>query len=172
VGLSLLIGAPEGVFSGDLRFASTVRAALELRYGTDAAGIGTGKPSSSDELGWGWWRELQALAEEVVDEARVPNLLAMPAWYGVYVPVRAEVASLAFEGHPTNLDVASLPGLAEELMHFGQIMGRPTDPVGLTELARYYDHPDRHDSDPAIQMYATCCSLRKERSLFASRCGS
>ncbi|HZW11123.1 MAG TPA: hypothetical protein VFF69_14570 [Phycisphaerales bacterium] len=46
------------------------------------------------EMAWSWWSELQRFAAGALGEARVPQLLAVDAWFGVYVDVRTEPTKL------------------------------------------------------------------------------
>jgi len=109
----------------------------------------------SRELGWSGWEGLQEAAVVALGNAALPQLLSMPAWKGVYLPVDVAPCSLSdIPGEDSPLAVGALDGLVVELENFGKIAGLPTDDVGLELLAEKYDDDDLCDDDMETQTYA------------------
>ncbi|MCK4871621.1 MAG: hypothetical protein KAS72_02740 [Phycisphaerales bacterium] len=93
MGLVLQAGHPNEIYGDE--YGPQVAGVLKDKLG-DAVPLGTPNEcfDSFDglggELAWGWWSELQQLAEETLGEDATPHLTRVDAWEGVYVDVRSE----------------------------------------------------------------------------------
>lgn len=144
MGLQFCVGSPADVFEEE--YASLVASKLQLE-------TAAGEPYYSSELGWSGWELLQERALELLDEDGIPNLLAMPAWKGCYLPNATTVSSVEVDGDDDPLAVASLTGLQRELKALAEVWQKPTDQETLRKLAAHYNEDEYVDDDMDVQTY-------------------
>jgi hypothetical protein len=112
MGLEFIVGHPSLVFEGDVGLE--VLAAIESQFGPLQVNCEPRTIYRSEEIAWGGWSALQHQAATILGVERVPHLLAVEAWRGVYLPIRATPATITLPtGHA--LECASLINLLEEL---------------------------------------------------------
>jgi hypothetical protein len=108
----------------------------------------------SEELGWSGWQQLQERAVTVLGEEKIPHLLALEAWQGVYLPLPVNPIEITVEGNSTPLQCGSLPALVQELEQLAAIEKFPTDPDGLQSFwEKYAEDDDLIEEDMDIQTY-------------------
>lgn len=135
MGLTFTVGRPSDVFLPPLD-AIVERTFLE-HFGPDVlARAAELLPYFADEVAWSGWCALQQRALTLRDASALPNLLAMEAWQGVYLPWPTSAGSFSFEGIPTPLEVAELDGLVAELEDLGPALNLSTDDPSLRDQAR------------------------------------
>lgn len=80
MGFNFQVGHPRDVFEDE--HAALVERDLVQRFG-DRVGTPESHFCLDDELGWPWWRDLQNLAAETLENA--DHIHAVDAWMGVYL---------------------------------------------------------------------------------------
>jgi hypothetical protein len=152
MGLTFTVGNARHVFIEP--YGANLDQAFADHFGQQVKRLEDEEPWYSEELGWSGWEQLQIRATSALGKESIPNLLSMPAWKGVYLPVEIEPCSLTdIPGDDTPLEVGSLDGLVTELERFGKSAGLPTKDEELRELAAKYLDDDLIDEDMDIQTY-------------------
>jgi hypothetical protein len=109
----------------------------------------------SEEVAWSGWSRLQEAAVAALGEEKLPHLLAMEAWQGVYLPIQLTPCEFHVQDETTPLQCASLLSLVQELQLFASERDLPVDEMGLQALWEHYtDDEDLIDEDLEIQTYA------------------
>jgi hypothetical protein len=118
---------------------------LESPFGDDGFG--------SEEVAWSGWNKLQERASSILGEERVPHLLSIDAWQGVYLPVLIDPTVINIMNDSTPLQCASLPLLSIELEEFAKALSLPIQEEELQELWDKYMDEEEEDEDMDIQTY-------------------
>ena len=133
--LTFVVGTASDAFRGEL--AATVERELLARYSFRPAS--TGERYESEPVNAAGWRELQNLMSSMLGAGSAPQLTKVDAYQAVYIPAPIKsVDHLQVPGVADPLQVASLPGLVEELTKFASHAGLPTDDMELMSLAADY----------------------------------
>lgn len=167
MGLSFVTGNAIDVFKPHL--AALVETSLKKSFRTTFGGVDE-EPTCSEEVAWTGWELLQQRAAKAIPGA-TPQLLAMSAWRGVYLPIPTKPGTLTLEDG-TQLPYGSLPGLVSELESLGKALKLPTTDDDLETLASsYLDDDDRVDDDMDVQTFAQLLltsheAVRRQRALW------
>lgn len=160
MGLTFVVGTAADVFAGDL--ARAVDDALHSRFAFSANAEEKYESEPVDASGW---RELQRRVHQTLDVA--PHLTTVDAYQAVYLPSPIEhVEHVPIPNVADPLQVASLPGLLEELRRFATTASLPTDDVELMQLgAHYLESEADFDSDLDVQTYVQLMLSAKQAAV-------
>lgn len=121
-----------------------------------------GRSRSSEELAWSGWSKLQTSATEILGADRIPHILAVDAWFGVYLPAQIQPISITMGDGSPPLQCASLPLLVQELEHYGRKRGLPIDEQGLEAMWKTYMTDDNMiNQDLDVQVYLQLLPLAR-----------
>lgn len=121
-----------------------------------------GRSRSSEELAWSGWSKLQASATEILGAERIPHILAVDAWFGVYLPAPIQPTAIVIGDNSPPLQCASLSLLVPELEHYGKKRGLPTDDQGLKAMRKTYITDDNMiNQDFDVQVYLQLLPLAR-----------
>lgn len=153
MGLAFSIGTAASIFSEP--FAARIQDVVKkvLGYSIPLETPFEDDAYWSEELGWSGWDQLQERAILSLGEENIPQLLAMEAWQGVYLPVDMKPIEISIIEEEEPLQCGSLPLLVKELEQFAEKEGLPIDKEGLEEFWEKYLDDDFVDEDMDIQTY-------------------
>jgi len=160
MGLILTIGDPSTVLDKPTAILVTSKIKAELGISVSIKLLHRGK--SSEELAWSGWRKLQTSATEILGAEQIPHLLAVDAWFGVYLGHRIEPITLEIGSGIPPLQCASLPSLIEEIELYGQTRELATEDERLKQMWTTYMSDDNLvDRDFDVQVYLQLLHLAR-----------
>lgn len=156
MGLTFTVGNASDVFFGEFADQVEHELARQLNYSAPRSTALDLEAYRSEEVAWFGWAQLQQKAVSTIGKDRVPQLLFIEAWRGVYLPLGIEPVQLIIDEEDDQawLQCGSLSKLLRELDQLALIGNLPTDPVGLNELwERFFEEGADPDEDMDIQTY-------------------